>query len=461
MNKNHRESPPPPTPSVPPLASTASFQCLAVLLGMTLISCFFLPLFLKDAAPTSPPLQLLSFGGEDAFSVNMTDGSLGISGGDTSNDIASNNTRIPIHPLSDQEIDEALLLPPLQQGLDYEDGERSPNMMYIVARIYRFLEALAESNQNLSQNQDINLNQAADIHATYTALVTEHLVPLDHDNPHDSSHDETESRMPQFSTRSDDSIYLSIAAYREHLLADTLQSAFQYATNPDKIYAGVIVQNCNKNCKNGRGEASPPDINGIETFCALTNYAKYCNNGQIRPLYINETESLGPAVARYYASKLYAGETYFCQVDAHLKFARGWDELYIEDLKLSSNYPRSILSSYPPGFVNFMQEPPYKPSNRLCRCRFSKGEGNIVRIEMEGKSKANLTRPTQMAFIGAGFLFARGELVKEIKYDPYLPWCFMGEEIAFSMRAWTSGWDIYAPRLNLIGHHYRPVSFLF
>ena len=32
----------------------------------------------------------------------------------------------------------------------------------------------------------------------------------------------------------------------------------------------------------------------------------------------------------------------------------------------------------------------------------------------------------------------------------------MGEEIALSMRAWTAGWDIYAPRQNLIAHQYRP-----
>ena len=32
----------------------------------------------------------------------------------------------------------------------------------------------------------------------------------------------------------------------------------------------------------------------------------------------------------------------------------------------------------------------------------------------------------------------------------------MGEEIMPSMRAWTHGWDIYAPRRNWIAHQYRP-----
>ena len=43
--------------------------------------------------------------------------------------------------------------------------------------------------------------------------------------------------------------------------------------------------------------------------------------GRVRVMYVNESEALGPAMARYYASKLWAGETYFMQADAHLRFA--------------------------------------------------------------------------------------------------------------------------------------------
>lgn len=42
----------------------------------------------------------------------------------------------------------------------------------------------------------------------------------------------------------------------------------------------------------------PPDPNGIASFCAVARYKKYCENGQVRVLYIHETEALGPAVAR-------------------------------------------------------------------------------------------------------------------------------------------------------------------
>ena len=97
------------------------------------------------------------------------------------------------------------------------------------------------------------------------------------------------------------------------------------------------------------------------------------------------------------------------------------------------------------------------------------------------RSQADAPRPTQVAFIAAGFFFARSEFLMDVPFDPYVrkyegalkgmfdflddtnvhylhfsAWCFMGEEIALSMRAWTAGWDIYAPRKNLIAHQYRP-----
>lgn len=51
----------------------------------------------------------------------------------------------------------------------------------------------------------------------------------------------------------------------------------------------------------------------------------HCTSGRVRVLYVNESEALGPAMARYFASKLWAGETYFVQADSHLQWAHEWD----------------------------------------------------------------------------------------------------------------------------------------
>ena len=175
-------------------------------------------------------------------------------------------------------------------------------------------------------------------------------------------------------------------------------------------------------------------------------------------IYVHETEALGPAVARYFASKLWGGETYFMQCDSHLMFAQDWDEKYRVEIQATRNYPKSVLSSYPPGFHATNNGRVHESDGaRLCTCSTRADDPNpIVRINTGLPYKGNEPRPTQIPFIAAGFFFTRAEFLRDIPFDPFMPWLFMGEEIALSMRAWTHGWDIYAPRKNLIAHQYRP-----
>lgn len=299
---------------------------------------------------------------------------------------------------------------------------------------------------------------------SYVDLTRKYLIPLD--TPYRGK--------PMFPIRNDDSVFISIASFRDDLLGNTLMEAFSKATHPDKLFVGTIVQNCfgvDYTCKTGaqvigknklghdqtKVSDASPDVNGVAEFCKHNLYRKYCDTGQLRVLYVNETESIGPAVARYYASKLWGGETYYVQVDSHLHFANDWDSLYIEELHLARSYPNAVLSAYPPGFDETV---PIGNSTgtRLCSCEFSTSnvEFNIIRINTAGSTPWNAPRPTQIAYIAAGFFFTRSEFLVDVPFDPLLPWCFMGEEISLSMRAWTSGWDIYAPRKNLISHQYRP-----
>ncbi|KAL3900773.1 MAG: hypothetical protein SGARI_006173, partial [Bacillariaceae sp.] len=275
----------------------------------------------------------------------------------------------------------------------------------------------------------------------------------------------------------EDSIFISLAAFREHLLMPTLQSAFDRAEHPEKLYIGAVVQNCfglgDVQCrtglqvvgKNAQGKDmtkvsdAPPDENGIESFCKDPKYKQYCDNGHVRAIYVHDTDALGPATARYYASKLWGGETYFMQMDSHLQFAKHWDTLYKEEVKLAKNYPKAVLSAYPPGFSDFdTTVEGGSPGGRLCTCVFSENgvENHIIRINQAGRTPKDAERPAQIAFIAAGFFFAHATFLQDVPFDPYVPWCFMGEEIALSARSWTHGWDIYAPRKSLIAHQYRP-----
>lgn len=304
-----------------------------------------------------------------------------------------------------------------------------------------------------------------------------------------------------FPVREDGSIFISLAAFREGYLLETLNSAFKNARNPEKVFVGAVVQNCfGKFLEDGTLDSSgspcftgartigkkengkdirkklevPIDKNGVEVFCAQPNYAQYCRNGQIRVLYMHHTDGQGPSMARYYASKLWGGENYFFQIDSHLRFAHEWDAKYITEMKLTLNYPKSVLSAYPPGFEQVRFIPKHmgvdlkkvnndtvieSPGCRLCGCGTAPNRKDPMIIINQSKSyRGNETRPAQTPFLGAGLVFTHGGFLKDVPFDPYLPWTFMGEEILLSMRAWTNGWNIYAPRKNLVIHQYRPAK---
>ena len=187
-----------------------------------------------------------------------------------------------------------------------------PTLAGIVGVLNRFVADLRASNQALAAqaHQTANENgmenqiQSADIRAAYYALASKHLAPLDNALK--------KSEYPKL--REDGSVFMSLAAFREHILADTMKSAFRYSSNPDKLFVGAVVQNCFGGegidaCKTGMKIVdekrnirqmmdAPPDENGIEVFCSDPEFAKYCEAGQIRVLYMHETEAIGPATAR-------------------------------------------------------------------------------------------------------------------------------------------------------------------
>ncbi|MGK3757178.1 MAG: hypothetical protein ACI8RD_009492 [Bacillariaceae sp.] len=299
---------------------------------------------------------------------------------------------------------------PDEENLIANTLKGQPTMAGVIALLQKSISEQHDANMKIMEEQ-VDGNYAI---KNFYDLASKHFIPFDN----------AYRGKLLFPIRDDDSIFMSIAAFREHLLADTLAYAFSNAKHPEKLFIGAIVQNCfgkvskdgtidpsgtpcksgarvigkQKNGKDKIGKVDLPiDKNGIEDFCAMSDYKKYCTSGQIRVIYMHESESLGPAMARYYASKLWGGETYFVQTDSHLRFAVDWDEKYRNEIKLTKNYPKSILSSYPPGFEQKRFIPKRfnvtisdinntvveSPGCRLCKCNTPPGEPNpMLRINL-------------------------------------------------------------------------------
>jgi len=58
------------------------------------------------------------------------------------------------------------------------------------------------------------------------------------------------------------------------------------------------------------------------------------------------------------------------------------------------------------------------------------------------------------AFVAGGFCFCDASFLRELPYDPNLPYLFVGEEILHSARFFTHGWDIFTPSENIAFHEY-------
>ena len=97
--------------------------------------------------------------------------------------------------------------------------------------------------------------------------------------------------------------------------------------------------------RDGKSVPTDPDPDWHQLFCASGIGKPHCQAGRIRALHIEEPESLGPYMARFFASKLWNGEEWYMQIDSHMTYHQDWDDISIKGLnKAPSKKPVSGLS---------------------------------------------------------------------------------------------------------------------
>ena len=117
----------------------------------------------------------------------------------------------------------------------------------------------------------------------------------------------------------------------------------------------VILQGVPQSC---HAEAQNPScISSGTTLLAICELKLGSSHNhpclQIRETRVDYREATGPCKARALAQKLWAGEEYYLQLDAHMRFAPGWDKALMQWLRQAeADHPGSkpVLSTYPPGY---------------------------------------------------------------------------------------------------------------
>lgn len=252
-----------------------------------------------------------------------------------------------------------------------------------------------------------------------------------------------------------ETIYVSIASYRDYRCPHTVQQLFRQATYPERIRVGIVDQldpqeddSCTTPTR-GPCEEHPHD--------PLCQYAH-----QIDSYEMDAKLGVGPVFARHIGHRMYRGEYFVLQSDAHMEFVKGWDEDIINQWKSAQNemavlttYVSEVMDHY--NNVTGVSDSTARPI--MCETDFEPDYYNdrlsfLMHGQQPEGDPAIHGEPTLHPLWAAGFSFARGHFAVNVPYDQYLPMIFQGEEISITIRAFTYGYDFYAPERSILFHYY-------
>jgi hypothetical protein len=245
-----------------------------------------------------------------------------------------------------------------------------------------------------------------------------------------------------------DTIFVSIASYRDEECPKTLLNLYKNAKNPTKIFVGICQQN------------DTGDTDCLDEIIKNNSDVLPVNN--IKIMRIPHYDAMGPTYARYMCSKLWNRETFYLQIDSHTQFVKGWDEICISSVKeAESIIPKEkntngkvALSYFPKANYNKTGEISNTINDSLpYTCNSSVDVNKIVR---GGATEIRDFKdfPIVIPHIAAGMLFVRSNFLKTSSYDPWLTYVYEGEEVLLSARLWTSGYTLIAPKSNVCVHLY-------
>jgi len=164
---------------------------------------------------------------------------------------------------------------------------------------------------------------------------------------------------------------------------------------------------------------------------------------QIRLFKVLYSSATGPVFARHVGDRMYRGEYYAMQLDAHVTFIKGWDEKMIaqmhetkNDYALLSTYLTDVQNSISPDGASLRKTRPI-----MCNSHFEGGGETSHLRHLAQPEEVAVMQDTPMLepFWAAGMSFSRGHFVTRVPYDCCLPMLFQGEEISIGIRAWTFG----------------------
>lgn len=228
-------------------------------------------------------------------------------------------------------------------------------------------------------------------------------------------------------------IFISIAAFMDPLLENTIENMIKMAEYPERLVFGICIQDEEEK---------------------MNNFVLNYNNKQnFRILCIHPNNSQGCCWVRAKIQSLMKNEHFFMQTDSHHAYVKHWDSLCIEMIdqcETLSGHSDVVLSTYgtPCTLPNFSCTHEDAPYYMKCEKFYDIPKIRYVPHKIpDGKDEPRLWHT-----ISAHFLFTHKKWIEDVPYDPTL--YFDGEEDTLALRSYTNGYDIYYPYKTISYHYY-------
>ena len=134
-----------------------------------------------------------------------------------------------------------------------------------------------------------------------------------------------------------ETIFVAIASYRDFQCKQTIESILSRATHPQRVRVAVVDQLDYDSDEPCSKPEVPCSQNPEQILC------KY--SSQIDFLEMDASFAVGPVFARHLGHRLYRGEYFAMQCDAHVDFIKSWDVTVIDAWRSAKN-EMAVLTTY-------------------------------------------------------------------------------------------------------------------
>ena len=142
-----------------------------------------------------------------------------------------------------------------------------------------------------------------------------------------------------------ETIFVSIASYRDPECQPTVEDIFARAEHPERLRVGIVDQRVEE-------DTSVPPCGQPIVPCDQDPEQFMCRYAHLIDVYeVDAILSVGPVFARHLANRMYRGEYFAMQVDSHVRFVEHWDKSLLDQWTSAGN-EMAVLTTYLSDITN-------------------------------------------------------------------------------------------------------------